>query len=252
MRIVVQTLVRDNGKWLRNFVTMVAAIENARPDIELDVHVWENDSKDDSRDFLEKNKSVTLHGGPQPDPDRPRTVRLAGYRNGLKEAVDIRGADYVLMIDSGIWFGKKALEHMIETLEKHKDIAMVAPHAIVKDHAPCTFYYDTFATILMGGEKAEPFTNLFPCEAAKSKKHARHCHYAKGDDPLLRWPNRYFDVMSTFGGFVLIRPDVFEGAKWAVNNERECEHWAFCKDIKDAGHRIVIDRNAKVLWSEWS
>jgi hypothetical protein len=254
MKVVVQALVRDNGPWLRDFVTMLESIRHARPNLELDVHVWENDSKDDSRAFLEKCEKITLHGqGTESDSGDPRTVRLARYRNRLKDAVDLRGTDYVLLIDSGIWFGIGAFKHMLHTLETNSDIGMVAPLAIVRENVPCTFYYDTFATITMGGQKCDQFINLFPCETmGKTNKHAIHCHCVHGQDPLSISPSRYFDVKSTFGGFVLLRPESFVNAEWSVESERDCEHWKFCEGVRDAGYRVVIDRNAKVLWSEWA
>lgn len=251
MKVVIQTLVRNNRSWLTNYVTMIAALEHKFPSATFDVHVWENDSTDGSREFLEKHQSITVHGGPQSDKDAPRTIRLARYRNQLKQEVDISDADYVLMIDSGIWFGTLSFQNMLETLEKHKDIAMVIPHAVVKEGMPCSFFYDTFATITEKGRKCDQFTNLLPCENTKTNKHVRHCHYAHGDKPIVFGPQRHINLQSGFGGFVLIRPGAFNSAMWSVNDESECEHWAFCKMVLDHG-RVVMDRNAKVIWSEWA
>jgi hypothetical protein len=230
MKILVKVLVRDNAKWLPLFKTMFQKLEGLA---EFELWFYENDSRDATKDLLWGN----VLSEENPLPGLTRTQRLAVYRNCLKDHVTSE-ADFVLLIDSNMFFSRKSLETMIETMV-HRTEDMVVPHAMVR---PCEFFYDTFATILEDGTRCGPFTSIVPCGASQ---HVRHCHRVTGVPPIIQHTERYHTFKSCFGGFVLIRFEAYKKARWSVDSPCDCEHWNFCKGLS-----VVMDRESKVIWTE--
>tara|TARA_R110002096_G_scaffold393812_3_gene588895 strand:+ start:8758 stop:9501 length:744 start_codon:yes stop_codon:yes gene_type:complete len=246
MKVLITTLVRNNEKWIPQFFTMVDRLRSDMPDITFDTYIYENDSTDGTKRLLRGEYHSVDMG--HPEDTGTRTQRLAFYRNAIKRKTSHRGYDYVLMVDSNITAGILAFKCLLETLETQADIAMACPHAMVKTSLPCEFYYDTFAM------RKGQFDSIFECTAPGG--HDRHCHKVTGFKPHHRSgldSPRLVDFDTCFGGFVLIRGKFYDNDDiwWTlVDSPRDCEHWGFCQLIRKHGGRIVVDRHAKVLWSE--
>ena len=231
MKILVQVLVRNNASLIPHFQQM---FERLKPLADFELWFYENDSIDGTKELLFGNVLSETN----PLPGLTRTQRLAEYRNKLKDHVT-SAADFVLLIDSNIFFSAKSLETMLETMKSFPDVNMVVPHAMVKTSLPCTFYYDTFAV------GVDQFTSLLPCEHA-GPRHDRHCHRVTGRPPMIQTDERHHRLARGFGGFVLVRYEAFQKAKWSVNTPDDCEHWNFCSMIGP----ILLDRESRVIWVE--
>ena len=247
MKILITTLVRNNEKWLPHFYTMIERLRSDIPDITFNTYIYENDSTDSTKKLLRGEYYSTDLG--HSNDNHSRTQRLAWYRNDLKKKTENRGNDYVLMVDSNMTFGTDAFKCLLKTLQTNKDIAMACPYAMVTTSLPCEFYYDTFAM------KKGQFDSIFECTLASDRRHDRHCHHTTGLNPHhLSGPSapRLVEVDTCFGGFVLLRSGFYDHDDiwWGVGTPRDCEHWMFCDSIRKHGGRIVIDRHAKVLWTE--
>lgn len=239
MRVLITTLVRDNERWVPQFYSMVDNLCRNFKHIHFDVFVYENDSVDSTKSLLKGDYFSTNFGHPKDMASR--TKRLAFYRNDMKERIpDLGKYEYVLMIDSNITFGYMALAYMLETMISRDDVDMVIPNAMVRTSVPCEFYYDTFAM------KLGQFDSVMEC-GHEGAKHDRHCHRITGSAPKFRKDGPDVEKVDYgFGGFVLVKRESFEKAKWAVEKETDCEHWAFCDQVGN----IVLDKRSKVLWSE--
>ena len=248
MKILITTLVRNNANWLPQFYTMVERLKSDIPDITFDTYIYENDSTDDTKRLL-KGEHFSGNLG-HPVDKKTRTQRIAFYRNTVKKNTMNRGHDYILMVDSNITWGTQAFKCLLETLETDPGISMACPNAMVKTSLPCQFYYDTFAM------RKGQFDSIFEC-MAPGPKHDRHCHRATGFRP--HHPSgpdspRRVEFDTCFGGFVLLRSEFYNNPDiwWTLmDGADDCEHWGFCQLIRKHGGRIVVDRHAKVLWSEF-
>lgn len=250
-KILVKTLVRDNQRWIPFFRSMVDNLQTKFPEIQFDTWVFENDSIDHTKRLIEENfENFYIQKFDHPLDPMTRTRRLAKYRNMFKDKMVniIDNYDYVLLVDSNIFFSQSSLVKMLETI-KDPTISMVCPHACVQTSLPCKFFYDTFATITTEGEKCSQFTNVLEC-THHGATHDRHCHKAHGHPPIYTDKcGRVIDFNSCFGGFVLIKREAYQQARWGIEKHTDCEHWQFCADIRKHG-RVVMDREANVIWTE--
>lgn len=252
--VLVQVLVRNNQKWIPYFKSMLKQLETNNPDLKFDVWIYENDSIDNTKQLVKDNfANYFIEDFNHPLDNKTRTKRLALYRNNFKHNLKnhIENADYILLIDSNIFFGHSGFTTMQKVLDHNPDIAMVCPHATVKTSLPCRFFYDTFATICMDGTKCGQFTNVLECECDQpGHRHDPHCHKSRGLAPIHKANGpRLVELKSCFGGFVLLRPEAYKDAEWFVKEDTDCEHWQFCADIRKHG-KIVLDRHAAVIWTE--
>lgn len=245
MKVLITTLVRNNEKWLPQFYTMVERLRSDIPDITFDTYIYENDSTDDTKKLLQGEYFSADLG--HPSDAGTRTQRIAFYRNAIKRKTMGRGHKYVLMVDSNITWGTRAFKCLLETLETRPEFSMACPHAMVKTSLPCEFYYDTFAM------RKGQFDSIFEC-TSEAECHDRHCHRVTGFKPHhSRGSDRLIEFDTCFGGFVLLRDEFYNNQDiwWnLIDSPNDCEHWGFCQFIRKHGGRIVVDRHAKVLWSE--
>ena len=227
---------------------MVERLKSDIPDITFDTYIYENDSTDDTKRLL-KGEHFSGNLG-HPVDKKTRTQRIAFYRNTVKKNTMNRDHDYILMVDSNITWGTQAFKCLLETLETDPGISMACPNAMVKTSLPCQFYYDTFAM------RKGQFDSIFEC-MAPGPNHDRHCHRTTGFRP--HHPSgpdspRRVEFDTCFGGFVLLRSEFYNNPDiwWTLmDGADDCEHWGFCQLIRKHGGRIVVDRHAKVLWSEF-
>jgi hypothetical protein len=241
MKILANILVQNNAKWMPMFKHMFSNLER---DIEL--YIYENNSTDGTKECLFGKKIISEN---IIVPNWSRTERISHFRNKLKKCVLPENHEYVLLIDSNIFFSKKTLDMMIETLENNPDVAMVCPHGMVKTSLPCEFFYDTFATVLLDGTRCGQFTSVIECKS-NHHKHDRHCHKVTDTKPIFKQSSELKEVKSSFGGFVLLRYSAFKDSWWSTNTPNDCEHWAFCEQVRKHG-KIVINTEAKVIWTEF-
>lgn len=243
MKFLATLLVQNNEQWLPMFKTM---FEKIKAKYDVDLWVYENNSKDNSKQLLYGDHIVSENL--EELPKGSRTERIAFFRNRLKSQIPDGEYDYMLCIDSGLFFSLQTFETLLETLETNKDIVMVVPHTMVKTSIPCEFFYDTYATITMEGEKCGQFTSVIECNS-KSPYHDRHCHRVTKMKPIFSGDQRLCEVKASCGGFYMVRYEAYKNAWYKPKTPTDCDPWSFCEDVSAHG-KIVIDRDAKSLWSE--
>lgn len=202
-------------------------IEEKNKDVEFYYYFFENDSTDATPylilDFMRQRKGryTLTNVATKKWADVKalgRVQDMAMYRNAMKDlCTDYTNSKYTVIIDTGVDYDFTTYQRMVDVLDKNPDVAMVTPYGIVKGSKDK--YYDTYAF--------EGF--------AKSTK--------------IDIKYDLFNVKSAFGGFVVIRTEVFEKCYWEAIDEHRSEHNFFCNMVRNYG-KVVIANRIKVEWTK--
>ena len=239
LTVQVMCVLKNNERWVKEFITMSKAMEEMNPDIVFKYNFFENDSVDDTVKLLKSDPRFIVHSEhieaySNKDPhsnDRMQTI--ATVRNTLLDIVRPKISDYVLIVDSDIYFEPQVFTQLLDTL-KDKTISMACPYSM--DSGFEGHYYDTYAFLDMNGKC------YWPKCIFKNCKHS--------NDGIIE-PEGLIDVRSAFGGFSLVRGSEFLNPKlrWGTIdffNKSLCEHILFCEQLSG---RVVINCDAnKVVW----
>lgn len=233
MKINLQSLFRNSEPHLDRVLKQMESLKDV---CDVSFNFYENDSTDNTLEILSEfgatvyyeKLNAPLFGSID---SNIRTSMLAYYRNKLKRLTGHVDADYVLLVDSDLFFEAKHLEGLIKSIER-LDCAMVTPNTQqnVPDfmfNTSDTSYYDVYCFRDMHGRNGAYFSS---------------CPFYNKKD-LMRWsdgePVRTF---SSFAGFTLIRADVYNKVWWSA--DMHSEHVNFCAEVNDYG-KIYADPNIK-------
>lgn len=216
-----------------------------------------DNSKDRTAAIVGKLKTrfpITLESEPLPDHvpkggtprSSARCNRIAACRNALVGmALDhILKAPFVLMIDSNIFAGSGALVELVHALYSDDRIGMAT--ACTSSATNRQHYYDTYAFVPHNApETHRAIGNVCPMRECQE----RPCQVnTRWKWPALSWSSKMpFDAFSAFGGMAVARPNALLRARWRSEHD-QCEHLAFCRDMRAGGHRVVIIPTARALW----
>lgn len=245
----VMTLARDNAQYVQEYA---GCIEAAQKSMCLSVCVLENDSVDGTADKMQKALpdarvfSMKL-GTPKLPGGRTiaRTKMLAMLRNRLVDLANIHCGEFTMILDTQVRWSPAVVESHLELLRSRPDVAMVTSWGTVRRSEPCEFMFDTFATIINGrplGFEA----NLFPCQA-EGPKHDFQCHRRRGTVPIFK-EREVQEIDSGCGGLFIIRSDVLAKCRWDVTHPQGCEHWEFCRQVREHGKVVVNPVPGPVSW----
>ncbi len=201
---------------------------------------YENDSVDNTPQVL--NQWINKHYGVllsekrndpkwKSVPSVRRTKLMAEYRNLAFKGLNKINFDYLFVLDSDIILGDKLISKMINILDLNPHIGMITPNTI--QNVPDAYqsgsifsYYDSWALKDIEGNNGLSYSS----------------------NPFLLLEDRDFwnsgfrvNVQSAFGGAALIRGALFHNSNIKWSGENGCEHWDFCKQIRDLGYLITVD-----------
>jgi hypothetical protein len=241
-RIAVLTLWRDNSDSMGQALAQYEWMEEELipKGYRFIYSFLENDSKDmtaavlsrwldDRKGFLLTEKTGSRkYGSVQ---SNERTKWLARYRNVCLSVLDFWAFDYLLIVDTEVNYRPDLIERMVEELEADPTVGMITPNTVqdVTDAIGDTglpSYYDSWALIDMDGNQgltfaANPFVDV---------------------DDRRNWEDDFpIDVQSAFGSIAMVRGSILEENDISWDGEKGCEHWAFCKGIRDAGYAVMVD-----------
>ena len=201
----------------------------------------ENDSKDntaprllnwltDRKGFLISEKTGSLKWSSVRTTER--TSWLARYRNICLSALDYWDFDYLLVVDSDVQYCPDLIERMIQHLDENPKWGMITPNTVqditdVIEDTGLSSYYDSWALVDRNGIQGMTFASNPFLDSTDRKK----------------WENNEpIEVNSAFGAIAMIRGSLLEvDISW--DGEKGCEHWEFCKDIRNLGYKIYVDPN---------
>ena len=154
-----------------------------------------------------------------------RIVRLAQYREEqLKQILSI-DAQYLLMIDTEIFFNGSMIQRMIESLNT-TNADRIAPFTVNK----FGFYHDTFAHIDIDGTYMKPTENSLK---TLRKRNIRN-------NP----PVNPYEVKSAFGGLFLAKKEIlFTPGLTYITKEPACEHLVFNQTLLEVGCHLFLDNH---------
>ena len=240
MKLSVISLFRDSEKFLDRLFKKLEAIEK---DYEVEYFFYENDSKDNTRNLIQKwiegrNGQFIYEDINTPSfghvIDKARMDLMVRYRNKILDTAKPLKSDYTLLIDSDIDFPNHIVKDYLPYFNnlhadlENKNVVMCTPN--IKQNINCIMgepqelsYYDSFALKDTKGSKgmllsANPFWEKKDRALWKDKKPVK--------------------VNSAFGGVAMIKSDVLNKVEWETRGG--CEHWMFCEKVREHGDVIVI------------
>ena len=261
--LIICGIVRDCAKGIqRNRPVIDQLCATAQ---EAKVVLFENDSKDETKDLLaqwaqecnyvyaqcENFNTITIPtaqeaSGVNPAFSEKRITKMAHYRNQYLNYIreNDLSADYVIVVDLDL--KRIDLEGILHSLSIADTWDMVAANGVI--YSPSAFfrcrYNDTYALVENGEEKM-PQTEQSIRE--KQYKWAR----LKKNMPLM-------PVYSAFGGLTIYKYDALKDCKYSVLKNEDprvgvrCEHFALCKQMREKGYDgIFINPAMKVVYGSY-
>ena len=203
---------------------------------------YENDSKDKTREILEnwmkKRLGVFLSEdlnevkfGSTTDPQRMKL--LCECRNKCKNLAGENNSNISLIIDSDIKFDTDNFLMQISDLNKLDSAVMITANVRqnIKDlvfNESEDSYYDVYA---------------FRDEHGTNGMYFSDCPSYKSSDQKSWSEGRPIITMSSFGGFAVLKSEVFNKVRWY--SDIHCDHVNMCFDISKHG-RIYCEPKSKV------
>lgn len=277
--IAVTCLVRNNAEWLHYAVQKFKEMEEFY-DTKFTYYFFENDSTDDTVYIIQhfisqagrnergsKIFSETMPSYKNLGVNFERTDRLASLRNRLKKLITPLQQDWVLMVDTEIFFHVDTLHKLFMVEPAKNNIAMVCPYAteiytgkMIKKQNPnananipdsqiftSNHYYDTFAFVDDNGKNYWPNCNFAACNKCN-----------KNQPNLIPKHQNIVDVDSAYGGFCIIQtmhynhPAILWKSIDLFGKFATCEHILFCAALRASSQkRIVVHTHAnQVQWTK--
>ena len=238
--IAIISLWRDSQTYIHTSLNQLSTQEDELgSDYSFLYSFYENDSVDDTskilREWLKDRQGTLLtdklsHPKWESVPSRTRTVAMAQYRNICLYALRDKKYDYLFIIDSDICYEKDLFKSMIYLIDNNQTYGMVTPNTQQNvsdkfDLNKSTSYYDSWALKDLQCNQGLSFAyNPFVMTADRRK-----------------WDRSLpVSVASAFGGISLVRGELLQEKKLIWNGDAGCEHWYFCKKIREMNYSIVV------------
>ena len=154
--------VRNNQKSLVKTLNSLECTENAMPHIRFAYYIYENDSTDNTcefiLDFMKKRRGNVSVGNKLNKiqwtsvKDKNRIRDMAMYRNRMKGlCADFATSKYSIILDSEISFSPTTIQEMIKVLDTNPDIAMTTPWGVsnAASYKRRNAYYDLYALLTL-------------------------------------------------------------------------------------------------------
>jgi hypothetical protein len=282
-KIAILALFRDDSDYLNFFIDIIGKIEELY-DIEFSFYFCENDSIDDTREKLKnfsKGRNCKLlllelsqiYKSDKLAVNFERVQTLAMLRNKLKETFSPFEVDWIINIDSGIYFKPEVLQDMFSYKPLENNVVMYCPFVFqiytkslietkdefrhIRDSLKNTddstnlidlsHSFDTFPSIDKHGIMHYPFCSFKKCQLCLPVR-------SKFPYELIEENEEIAEVRSCFNGFAVIDAKYFNNpmVKWdsilldIIKGKSLCEHVLFCDRLRTVSQKkIVILQNVK-------
>ena len=243
-KVSVFCIWRDSEKTIDRTLKQLESLESLQ-NYEFSYYFYENDSEDNTKSvlgnwlidrsgsFLSEKLSAKKFGS-VPDPARMKF--LCECRNKSKELAGDNESDYSLLIDSDVEFNNDNFLLQIKDLNNLDDAVMITPN-VRQNVGDFVFakskdsYYDVYAFKDKHGGDGVYFSDC-PSYIQEDR------NSWENEEPIM--------VMSSFGGFALIKSNIFNKVSW--DSDICCDHVNMCFDISKYGNiycepksRVYVD-----------
>ena len=249
-KISIILMIKNGDTYLNKLNYLCMLCEQEYPHYDFEYFMYENNSTDNTKIELEnffinrKGKyfseniedNKTFNG----DILNERGNYMAMLRKKLKGYHGILDSDYTLLLDCDVIFLPSIINKMIDNIKEN--IVMVTPYCICWEYYSVNnriHYYDSLALITKNNIKYSD--NMNTC---MFKDCTRCIDFRKNkniiiDSDELYDSNENIYVLSAFGGFVLLKTEVYNNVNWESNNTDVCEHFSFCKNVRKYGDIVI-------------
>ncbi len=236
MKITIISIFRDSELYINNCLKKLDSLEQ-KTDAKFEYFFYENDSKDKTKEILNKwmkNKKGKLICEDINTPkfgsivNKERFSLLAQYRNKLLEVGKPFDSDYSLILDSDVIFPDNIIDQYLIYFKK--DVVMVTPNIL--QNIKCKMF-----------DKNKD--SYYDCLALRDKKERQGMVWVSNpffdkNDRDLWTKGDPVEVVSAFGGFPIIKTEILNKVKWSTDGDTE--HLNFCKQIGKYGKIIVVPK----------
>lgn len=257
MKISVCICLKNSSQYVDFLSQKAEEIQSILKDISFEFYMYENNSIDSTpakiKEFYKKyngryiSENIKENKTFEFSISEDRSKYMAAIRNRLKNFHGYLDSDYTLLLDADVIFSSNTIEQMIKTLNA-EGVEMVSTFCI--DYLKYVqheniHYYDTLAFI----DKNDNFSAF----------HGNTCFYSKCmickmvrekvkkpfDSSQLFGYSGIIPVKSAFGSMSMLKTDVYNKMSW--EGKYLCEHYAFCKGIREKHGYVVVNLNIKTL-----
>lgn len=227
--VLINCLIRNNEKYIPYMIRMFKSLEN-KGTYNLKYLIYTNDNDDRSNELLKNSKLENLKLIDDDIADNikkmERVERLYHLREKLLRLTLKEDFDYLLMLDSDIFFNYRILEETVNRL-KNTNFEAITTNTLYGPLYPFIFYYDNFSLI---NKEGKPFS-YEGSEGMSMKKILNFLKFMVVDTSFSKDTRK---VISSFAGFFLIqRKTLMKNKITYLDNieKNKCEHIDFNKNF---------------------
>lgn len=253
-KILINLLFYNSRKWIHRFFDCVKRIYGEIPNVRFDLNVIYGDDTDGTSVILQKilddiqskysttviSKQITL-------PNRLDGIqKLAILRNTFIND-EISNYDYILSIDTDIFFEPLTLIRLINDIENPslENPGIIAPMIFIEHYYSYvnSYFYDSLAFRIQGKmfNHTKPYIPIKLFEKDKQRQiipvDSVGSFYIAKTDIFTKYDIRYSTYLRNLNGPNVPHPQ----------RKYESEQVVFCNDVRDKGYKIYVNLNAKVL-----
>ena len=218
-------MLRNNEKYIPYMFKCIDLVEEKNKIFTINYIFYTNNNEDKTLELLEekkgKNFQIINKNYDEKFLKQPRIKKLHYLREDFLQIIKTLNFDYLLMLDSDIFFNYSMIKDSIDILEKKNYDAITTN--TVKHNTP--FYYDSFSLSTKDRKKYSP--NILT-----------DFKFLKFNFWTLWDANNHMDVESAFGGFYMIRSKTIKSDISYIKDNKDiekniCEHKHFNRQIKN-------------------
>jgi hypothetical protein len=253
--VSVNLIIREGEEYIRFLNSHFSEIEKKyKSTLKFEYFMYENDSRDrtekeirifyenrSGKYLCEKVPNSKMMSGISID----RGTTMAKFRNKLKKHHGRLKSDFVLFINCDTIFLQSSIMSMINSLLADRNTSMVTGYPICYgsyfEENETNHYYDSLALVTKNNISYAQTGNSCVFSKCARCKIYRHINNINIPENELLDNKSVVNVKSAFGGFALIKTNVYNIVEWG---ESVCEHHSFCENVRKFGN-IIIDPNIK-------
>lgn len=263
VKISFSLLVRNNEKWLIDIFSNFNEIEDFYKNIDFEYHFYENNSIDNTKTLIDEfmiNRKGSFH---KEDLNvkcsfkpisRERGLWMNFIRRKHKQLHGQLDSDYVILVDSDVYFEKEIIKNLLETYNENNNISCLSTYCVcchTKNNSECKHYYDSLALVTYDNIDYKKTGNT--CLFSQCKRCINERKYKSNLQLLnnnLIEKKGLIEVKSAFGSLCMIPTKYYNLCNYDDNlflkYDNVCEHYHFNIQLQKYG-KIMINTDIEIF-----